>query len=138
MKTKRVNKTEDEIAKDMQMKAQVKQDREFAKDIFKIIHGQDTIYDAQTVASAISGYIKYELSVREAGFKVSDLIIDLKNQKDGKIKEGMEALLAMVQDKNAKHTAAFLEKFGQVLGQYSMVTHMKTPMKDIDIKDIIA
>lgn len=133
-----INKTKAEIAKEIAQKEAVKKQKILAKKIFEIIKDQKSIYDAQTVLTAVSGYIKYEIQVKESGVKVSDLIFDLKNQKKSDIKTSMEALLNLLQTENAIDMANFLERFGKTLAHYSSETFMKNPMSSIKEKDIIA
>lgn len=138
MAPKRVNKTKEEVAKEIAQQEIVKQQKILAGIIFKCIEGQETIYDAQTVVNALSGFIKYELSVKEASLKLNDLLIDLTNEPASKIKDAMEALKVELQDKNAKDIAMLLQRFGETLGHFSSAQFMKNPMSDIKIEDIIA
>jgi len=138
MAPKRINKTKDEIAKEMAHKQMVKQQKVQAAVIFKCLEGVDSIYDAQTVVNALSGFIKYELSVKEASLKVNDLLIDMKNEPDSKIKEAIEKLKVELQDKNAKDISLLLQRFGDTLGHFSANKFMKNPMSEIKIEDIIA
>lgn len=138
MTPKRVNKTKDEIAKAMAHKQMIDEQKKLAAIIFKCIEGQDTIYDGQTVVNALSGFIKYELSVKEASLTLNDLLIDLTNEPESKIKDAIAALKVELQDKNAKDLASLLQRFGDTLGHYSANKFMKNPMSDIKIEDIIA
>jgi len=137
MTTKRINKTKDEVAKEMAHKEMIKAQKALAKRIYATIEKQDTIYDAQTVVNAVAGYIKYELSVKEAGIKLKDLIIDLKNAPKSKISKAMEELVKELQLENAKDTAMLLERFGQTLGHFSSHEFMKNKMSKIKIEDLI-
>ena len=138
MTVKRINKTKDDIEKEMVQKEIVKQQKILAATIFKCLEGQENIYDAQTVVNALSGFIKYEMQVKESQLKLNDLLIDLTNEPASKIKDAMEALKVELQDKNAKDTAMLLQRFGETLGHYSAAKFMKNPMSDIKIEDIIA
>lgn len=135
---KRINKTKDEIAKEMAHKQMIEQQKALARTIFKCIEGQDSIYDAQTVVNALSGFIKYELSVKEASLKLNDLLIDLSNEPKTKITEAMEALKVELQDKNAKELASLLERFGQTLAHYGSAQYMKNPMSTMKVEDIVS
>lgn len=120
------------------MKESVKKQKEVARRIFSKLTGLDTIYDAQTAVSALSGYIKYELAVKEMGLKLNDLLIDLKNEPKTKITEAIDALKVELQEENAKETAGLLERFGNTLAQYSAAQHLKNPMSSMKVEDIIA
>lgn len=135
---KRVNKSKEEIAAEMKHKAVVTQQKELVKKIFAAISSQDTIFDAQTVLNALSGFIKYELSQKEATLKINDLLLDLSKQPKGKITKAMTELKAELQNENAKDTTMLLEHFGNTLGQYSAATFMKNKMSKIKIEDILA
>lgn len=135
---KRVNKTKEEIAKEMAHKQMVANQKALARRIYAIIESQSTIYDAQTVVNALSGFIKYELSVKESSIKLNDLLIDLKNEPKTKITKAMEALKVELQNENAKDMAQLLERFGQTLGHYSASQFLKQPMKKVKLEDIIA
>lgn len=136
--TKRVNKSKDEIAAEIKHKAVINTQKELVKKIFAIISKQDTVFDAQTVLTALSGFIKYELSQKESLFKIKDLLIDLKNQPDTKITKAMSTLKVELQEENAKDLAMILERFGNTLGQYSAAQFMKNKMSKIKIEDILA
>lgn len=135
---KRVNKSKEEIAAEMKHKAVVSQQKELVKKIFAAIANQDTVFDGQTVLQALSGFIKYELSQKEATLKINDLLIDLSKQPKGKITKAIAELKVELQNENAKDTAQLLERFGNTLGQYSAATFMKNKMSKIKIEDILA
>jgi anionic cell wall polymer biosynthesis LytR-Cps2A-Psr (LCP) family protein len=135
---KRVNKSKDEVAAEMKHKAVVAQQKELVKKIFAAISNQDTVFDAQTVLNALSGFIKYELQQKEATLKINDLLLDLSKQPKGKISKAMEILKAELQNESAKDIAMLLERFGNTLGQYSAATFMKNKMSKIKIEDILA
>jgi len=135
---KRVNKSKEEIATEMKHKAVVSQQKELVKKIFAAIANQDTVFDGQTVLQALSGFIKYELSQKEATLKINDLLIDLSKQPKGKITKAIAELKVELQNENAKDTAQLLERFGNTLGQYSAATFMKNKMSKIKIEDILA
>lgn len=122
----------------MAMKAVVEKQKLVARRIFDSIKGQDTIYDAQTVVNSLSGYIKYELAIKEAGLKLNDLLIDLKNEPKTKITEAIEMLKVELQDESARDMATLLERFGNTLGQYSAAKHLKTQMNEVKLEDIVA
>jgi hypothetical protein len=135
---KRINKTKEEIAMEMAKKQVVAQEKILAKKMFELISNVDTIYDAQTVVNALSGYIKYEVQVRNSALTVNDLLIDLSKEKPSKINDAMSALKTEFQNEKALDLANLLERFGKTLAQYGANEFLKNPMDTIKVDDIVA
>lgn len=136
--SKRVNKTKEEIAKELAHKIKIEREKGIARRIFPLLTDQESIYDAQTTVNALSGYIKYEMSKKEASFKLNDLLIDLSKEPDTKITATMQALKVELQEDGAKEVASLLERLGQALGQFSASQFMQKPMSEIKMEDIIS
>lgn len=138
MKTKRVNKTKDQIASEIKHFEKVNREKALVKLMFPIIANQSTIYNAQTVLSALSGFIKNEMDKRSSEFLVRDLKIDLSKEKDGEIKTAINTMIGLLEIEKAKESALLLERFANILAQHSASEFMKKPMSDISIDKIIA
>ena len=135
---KRANKNKQEIAAEMNMKEVVKKERELAGIIFDAIKDQDSIYDAQTAVNALAGYIKYELNMKQHSLVLNDLLVDLKNEKDSKVKTAIERLKSELQGEKALDTAELLERFGKNLVLFGADKYMKNPMSIIKLEDFVA
>ncbi len=134
---KRVNKTKDEISNEMAHKAKVEKQKILARKMFAVLNA-DSIYDNQTALNALSGYIKFEMAIRESKIKVNDLLLDLKKEPDTKITQVMEALKAELQDEPAKDVADLLERMGKTLEAFIARKFINNPMSDIKLEDIVA
>lgn len=137
-KKPRVNKNKDEIAAQMKQDARIARQKVLARLIFPFIEDQKTIYNAQTVVMAASGFIKAAVAQRMTELVVKDLAIDLSKEDDGPIKSAVQALLGLLQTENADDAAALLERFGNGLGQFSSKKYMENPMNIIPIDDFVA
>jgi hypothetical protein len=135
MKTPKVNKTKAEVAA---QKADVERQKALVRAIWPFIAEGLTVYDAQTVTNAVGGFIKYEIERRNADLKVSDLVIDVSNEKDTSIKVAMEKILDLVKDEKAADLAQLLERLGKNLGMYSAHVFMKQNMSVLKVEDIVA
>lgn len=122
----------------MAQQADVERQKTLVKLFWPFLQEEMTIYDAQTAVNAISGYFNYEIQVRLAALKVEDIAIDLKNEKDGPIKDAMTHILEVFKGQNAKSSADLLERFGKTLGMFSAHTYMKQPMSTLKVEDIVA
>lgn len=135
---KRTNKTKNEIVDEIKRKEKVAHEKAMVKDIFPIIENMATVYDAQTVLSAVSGFIQGEIAKNNMELKVKDLSIDLSAEKDGDIKSNMITLLGLIENENAEDTASLLERFSDILTKIAADKFLKQSMKEIIITDIIA
>lgn len=135
---KRTNKSKIEIAQLAAQKADVERQKALVKLTWPFIAKELTIYDAQTVTNAVGGFIKYELERRQSELKVSDLIIDVSNEKDGPVKTAMIHILEVFKDEKASDSAGLLERLGKTLGMYSAHEYMKQDMGVLAVEDIVA
>ena len=137
MAPKRVNKTKDEIAKEMAHKAKVEKQKALARRMFPLLE-VETIYDGQTALNALSGYIKFEMAVRESKLKINDLLLDLKKEPDTQITKVMEALKAEFQDEPAKELSELMERMANTLQSFIARKYVNNPMSEIKMEDIVA
>lgn len=138
MKPKRVNKSKAQIEESMKQTAKVLHEKDLAKKIWKFLENQDTIYDAQTVLNAASGFIQFEIAKKADELKVSECAFDLSQEKETKMKKAILDIAELIKDEKAKDTAAFLERFAKTLAMYGANQYLKNDMKVLKITDIIA
>lgn len=134
---KRVNKTKDEIAKEMAHKANIEKQKALARRMFPLL-AVESIYDGQTALNALSGYIKFEMAVRESKLKINDLLLDLKKEPDTQITKVMEALKAEFQDEPAKELSDLMERMAKTLESFIARKYINNPMSEIKMEDIVA
>lgn len=134
---KRVNKTKDEIAKEMAHRAKVEHQKALARRMFPLLE-VESIYDGQTALNALSGYIKFEIAVRESKLKINDLLLDLKKEPDTQITKVMEALKAEFQDEPAKELSELMERMAKTLEAFIARKYINNPMSEIKLEDIVA
>lgn len=134
---KRINKSKSQILDEIAQKAKIENFKNIGKKLFPMLT-TDSIYDAQTVLDALSGYIKMELAVKESSFLVSDLLVDLSNEPKGNITDIMKAIHTEISKENAKDMAEFLELFSKTFSTYAVNQYLKKPMSDLKVEDIIA
>lgn len=137
-KPKRVNKTKPEILEEMRRKDKVNREKALCKLIWPHIENQETIYDAQTVLNALSGYITFNLQKKQDEIKVSDINLDFSKEPESKLKVAIVELSRLLSLESAKDTASLLERFGKTLAQYAAAQYLKNPMKDLNMGEIIA
>ena len=127
-----------ELAAQIQQKQNVEHIKQMVRDIWPLIAEQDTVYDAQTVVNALSGFISAHIEKKVSELKVSDLPIDLSKEKDSKIKTAIEKMMKQLEDEPAKDTAVTLERLGKTLGEFCASKMLKQPMDTIKVTDIVA
>lgn len=137
-KPKRANLTKEQLESRIEYNLEIERQKALARKIFPFIENMKTVYDGQTVVNAVAGYLKFELLKCEEALKVSDVPIDLSNEKSSEIKTAMEGIIDAVQMDSAKETIALLETMGSKLPGYLAGVHMKDPMDTIKIGDFIA
>lgn len=137
-KLPRKNLSKAEIALQAAQKADVERQKALVRKTWPHIAEGLTIYDAQTVANAVGGFIKYEIERRNAALKVSDLAIDVSNEKDTAIRDAMQKVLDVFKDEKAQDSAQLLERLGKTLGAYSAHAYMKQNMSVLKVEDIVA
>ena len=135
---KRVNKSKDEIKSDFLRQEKVAHMKDVVKFVYPILEGMDTIYDAQTVTNALSGFIMAHIEAKTMDFKVSDLPIDLSGEENNKTKKAIVDLIELLKDEPAKELSSILERLGKTLGDYSAHEFLKNPMSELPISKILA
>jgi len=130
--------SKEELVAQMQHKQNVEHIKQVVRDIWPYLADQDTIYDAQTVANALSGFISAHIEKKVNEIKVVDLPIDLSKEKDSKIKSAIESIMKLLENESAKDTAATLERLGKTFSEYSANKMLKQPMDTITVNDIVA
>lgn len=138
LKPKRANKAKEEIAAEMKRKAEIEHQKKLVRAMFPILNSVESIYDAQTVVNALSGFIKADMEDKIAELKVSDLEIDLKKEDDGAIKTAILELQELFSKEGADDASKLLERFGSMLSTFSSREFMKKPMDSIKPDDFIA
>jgi hypothetical protein len=138
MATKRINKAKEEIAAEMKRKAEIEHQKKLVRAMFPILDSVESIYDAQTVVNALSGFIKADMEDKLSQLKVSDMEIDLKKEEDGPIKTAILELQELFSKEGAEDASKLLERFGAMLSQFSSREYMKNPMTSIKPDDFIA
>ena len=134
---KRVNKSKPEILDEMAKRTKIEKFKDLGRRLFPMLK-TDSIYDAQTALDAVAGYVKMELSIKEASFKINDLPLNFSQEPKGKITDVMNAIKVEVQDENAKDVAEFLELFSRTFSSYAMKMFLEKPMSDVTVDDIVA
>ena len=135
---KRVPKSKDELKMQMKHMQKIERQKKVARLIFPLLSPLKTIYDAQTVVMALSGFIKAEIANKMVDLKVIDLDIDFSKEKKGELKDVVVKLHEILETENADDMVAILERFGNGLGQYSSKKFMESPMSVIKMEDFIA
>lgn len=135
---KKVNKSKEEITAEMKHIQKVAEIKDMVTKIYPSLEGVETIYDAQTVVNALSGFIEAHIAKKLNEIPLSALDIDLSAEEDSKIKTAILAIMETMKDKSANELSETLERLGKTLSQYSAHTFMKQPISTITIKDILA
>ena len=134
----RENKSKEEIAAEMKRNEKVKRDKILVKLMFPFIENLKSIYDAQTVLSAVSGYMKADLASKTAELKVKDLVVDLSKEEDTEITHAMKNILEQLQGENAEDMTELLQRFSDILPKIGANEYLKGPMLNLKITDIIS
>lgn len=135
---KRVNKTKDQIITDIDHAKKVAHIKEIVRTIFPLIGNVDTVYDAQTVVNALSGFITAHIENKVAQIKLSELPIDLSKEEDSKIKTAIEGIIELMKDESAQELSETLERLGTTLQQFVVHKHMSEPMNTITIDELVS
>lgn len=134
---KRKNLNKDQIKEQIANEQKIARLKEIVNKAFPSIEDMDSIYDAQTVVNALAGLISVEIEKEVESIKLSSIIIDLSEEKDGKIKSAIEDLVSKFQDESAQVFSETLERIGTTLQAYVSNEGMKAKM-DIKIEDILS
>lgn len=141
MTTKRINKTKEQIVADMKRKNSEESAKKIARDVFPFLTTNKTIYDSQTTVSAVSGYLKYELSKRINDIKVSNIREGvnelLKSEKKSIIKTAIVEILDSIDGQNVNDVTIVLDKISDGFGKYGAIQFLKKPMSELKMKDFI-
>jgi hypothetical protein len=135
---KRINKSKGEIVEDIKRKEKIEHMKWVVRTLYPLIERQDTIYDAQTVVNALSGFITAHIEKKVLDIKMNQLEIDLSGEEVSKIKSSIENIITLMRNESAQELSETLERLGQALSQYSANKFMKQPMSTIKLEDILA
>lgn len=122
----------------MKHKAKIDRQKQLVKLMWPAIAPLKSIYDAQTVLNAVAGYAKLEIERREREFKLGDLGIDLANESASDLKEAMLNIIGLLEPENAREMIELLELFANTLYKYSAAEHLKHPMSEVSVEQIIS
>lgn len=135
---KRRNLTKDEVASVMKHKDTVEKLKTLVRAVFPILETMDSVYDAQTVANGFSGLIQSEVEKKVLAIKLSDLVFNLDQEPEGKVKEAIKEIIAQFPDESAQYLAESLEKLGSTFTRFIADKYLKEPMSTIKINDLVA
>lgn len=135
---KEAAKLAQEMSNVTKQKADVERQKTLVRLAWQFIEKDLTIYDAQTVVNAVGGFMKFELQRKVEDIKVSDLIIDVSNEKDGSVKTAMVHILEVFKDEKANDASQLLERLGKILGTFSAHQYMKNKMDTVKVEEIVA
>jgi len=137
MTVKRTNKTKEEIKREMDNIERVKAQKIIVTKVFDKLGNQKSVYDAQTVVTALAGYINAEINAKIEKINISDINIDLSKEEESEILTAMKEIKEMLGDEPAEVTGALLEKLGQAFSHFGASEFLKGPVTAIDINKII-
>lgn len=138
VKKPRLNKAKEQIAAEMKARANNDEKKVLARKVYPCVEGLDSVFDAQTVFLAMSGYIKAYLESEINKFSTATLAIDLSKENDSKIKTAMLEILVLIADDKAEVAMQVLDTMGNKLSQHLALNALKGPMSQIPAKDFIA
>lgn len=121
----------------MEQQKKVVQIKEIVRKVFPLLT-VDTVYDGQTTVNALAGLIAGEIDKKVASIKLSEIMIDLSEEKDSKIKYSMVEILNHFQEESAQELSETLERLGDTLQAYGAHTFLKQPMDSIKLSDILS
>lgn len=137
---KKQNKAQ--IIEQMKSKKLVKHQIDLAKKMFPHLTKDNSIYDAQTALNATAGYITLAFKDKISEITISDILPAIKKaikaENKSAIKTSMEEMIVILEKEPAQNAVALLERFGNILGVYSMREFMKQPMSSIKSEEIIS
>lgn len=137
-KKKRVNKSKEEIADQIQKTARVERMKVLARLVWPFIQDQKTIYDAQTAVTAAAGFIKQGLELKTEQIIVKDLVFDLSADDASPIKTAVENIVNLMGTEKAADAAALLEKMGSSFTMFGASKYLTNPMSDVSADEFIA
>lgn len=137
-KPKRIPKSKEELKAQMAHLQMIEHQKKVVRMIFPVLADMKTIYDAQTVVNALSGFIKAALAEKQTQYKVRDFDIDLSKEKKSAVKDKVIEVCELLAGENADDVTALLDRFGSGLGQYGAKKYLENPMKVIKMEDFVA
>lgn len=130
-------KNKDQIKAEILLKQELNVEENIARLIFPILKKQKTIYDAQTLLHGVGGYIFHELENRTNKIIVSDLPVDLSQEKEGAIRDGFAEILEITKDEKAEVMAKFMKRYGDMLGYYGSKKFLEQDVSVLNESDLI-
>jgi len=141
-KKQRVNKTKGEIKQELEQKQKVEAQKKLARRVFPYVEKLDSVHDAQTAFGAAAGYIKYGLSLAESKLKVSDIEIDLSQEKQEgdtkKVVTALKLILNEVKDEPAAEAMRLIDLMGSKLPEFLASKGLKGKMSQVKLDEYIA
>lgn len=134
---KRIPKTKEDIKSQVELNQKVEHIKDVVRTIFPLLKGVDTIYEAQTVVNALSGFISAHLETKLGEIKLNDITIDLSKEEDSKIKSSLLSIVESMKDEPAKDLSQMLERLGRALSEFGANKFLSQPMTEISITDIV-
>jgi len=137
---KRINKTKEEVTNDMRRAEKVAHLKEIVRETFPVLEQVDSIYDAQTVVNALSGFILAHLENKLKDIKLSEceILTYLAKEEKGPIRTALEDLYLKFKDEPAKELSEALQKLGDTFTNFGADKFLRNPMTSIKVGDIIA
>ena len=135
---KRVPKTKEQLKDEMKFQQKVTHLKEVVTQLFPVLEKVDTIYDAQTVVNALSGFITAHVEKKVVEIKLKEIEIDLSAEEDSKIKSAIMELIAMFPEESAQELSENLERLGSVFSKFAADKFLKQPMSELKVTDIVA
>lgn len=116
----------------------VERQKVLAKKIFPFVENLKTIYDAQTVFSALAGFIKFGLEKEEAKLRIEDVSMDFSKEGESAVKTAVIEIRELIRLENAKEAMSLLEIMGNKIPEFIANKHMKDSMKELTVEEFIA
>lgn len=107
------------------------------KKVFPLLN-VDTVYDGQTVVNALAGLIAVEIEKKVADVKLSEIKIDLSEEKDSKVKDAMLGIIGIFQEESAQELSETLERLGDTLQAYGAHKFLRGEMSTVKLSDILS
>lgn len=138
----RKNQSKDELVIALKKKQKIEHEKDMVRAIFPKLEGVESIYDAQTALSAVSGYVKMEMEDMISDIKISyfkdALLKSLEKEKDSKIKDSMIAILETINNEKVEDIMDLLQRMSRAFGDFGASQFIKGPMSSIKIEDLVA
>lgn len=134
---KRKNMTKEEVKSQIELNEKVVHLKDTVRTVFTSLESLDTIYDAQTVVNALSGFIAAHIEQKLMEIKLSDIFIDLTKEEDSKIKTSILDIINNMRDEPAKELSQTLERLGKAFSELGAHNFLKQEMNTIKITDIV-